>query len=150
MSEETSLQASFWLMIVLQTMGSVDMPGSGDRKMPSPRAYLATILIWSVLQVAADAGWDRPARVSAWLIVLSGMVFGPFGAKIVNLFTNVASAASGQGSGLAPSSGPATPQTSRTGQPLQRRGAPVTTPAGANMAPNSPPTITPPGADMAP
>lgn len=93
MNTESSVQASFWLMIVLQTIGSVDMPGKGQRKLPSPRAYLAVIIAWSVLQLAVDTGYDRAASAVGWVIVLAGMVLGPFGKLMVNLFNNAANLA---------------------------------------------------------
>lgn len=95
MDAVSSLQASFWLMVVIQTIGSVDMPGRGPRKMPSPRAYGATIVTWGVLVLIADAGGDRAgraAKVMGWVIVLAGMVLGPFGGVVSNLFTSVAGA----------------------------------------------------------
>lgn len=92
MNTDTSLQASFWLMVVLQTIGSVDMPGKGMRKMPSPRSYLAILIAWSVLQLGADAGYDRAANAVGWIIVLAGMVLGPFGQRIISVFNSAVSA----------------------------------------------------------
>jgi hypothetical protein len=100
--QATSLQASFWFMIVLQTLGSVDMPGRGPRKMPAPRAYAAIIVTWGVLQLAADMGGERAGRAAkavAWVIVLAGMVVGPFGSTVTNLLNSVAN-------NVAPSSTP--------------------------------------------
>lgn len=91
--QASSLQASFWVMIILQTMGSVDMPGKGPRKMPAPRAYAAIIVTWGVLQLAADMGGERAGRAAkamAWVIVLAGMVIGPFGNTVSNLLNSVA------------------------------------------------------------
>lgn len=90
MDYNNSLQASFWFMVLLQTIGSVDMPGSGPRKMPSPRSYLAIIIVWAVLQLLADTGKgrDRAASVAGWVIILAGAVSGPFGSKLNNLITS--------------------------------------------------------------
>lgn len=88
-------------MVALQTIGSVDMPGRGPRKMPSPRAYAAIIVTWGILQLIADAGGERAGRatkVTAWVIVLAGMVLGPFGATFVKFLNNTATS-------LAPSTG---------------------------------------------
>lgn len=101
MDQVNSLQASFWFMVVMQTIGSVDMPGRGPRKMPSPRAYAAIIVTWGILQLIADAGGERAGRatkVTAWVIVLVGMVLGPFGASFVGFLTNTANS-------LAPTAG---------------------------------------------
>lgn len=91
--QATSLQASFWVMIILQTIGSVDAPGRGPRKMPSPRAYAAIIVTWGILQLISDGGGERAGRAAkamAWMIVLVGMVLGPFGSALVNLLNSVA------------------------------------------------------------
>lgn len=95
MDNNNSLQASFWVMVILQTISSVDMPGRGPRKMPSPRSYGAIIVAWGVLQLVADAGGERAgraARIIGWVIVLTGLAVGPFGKVVTSLFTSVANA----------------------------------------------------------
>lgn len=97
MNDLNSLQTSFWLMVIIQTIGSVDMPGRGPRKMPSPRSYGAILIAWGVLITIADAGREGAARAATavgWVIVLAGMVLGPFGTTITSLFTSVANAVS--------------------------------------------------------
>lgn len=91
MNYEQSLQTSFWTMILVQTIGSVDMPGRGPRKMPAPRQYIAILLTWLVLQLASSvsAGAARATAAIGWLLVLVGLVLGPFGKQVVNLFTTV-------------------------------------------------------------
>ena len=42
MNTNAGLTASFWVTIILQTIGAVDLPGKGVRKMPSPRNYVLT------------------------------------------------------------------------------------------------------------
>lgn len=75
-------------MVLVQTIGSVDMPGSGPRKMPAPRQYIAILITWLVLQLVASigAGAARAAASVGWLLVLAGLVLGPFGKQVVNLF----------------------------------------------------------------
>jgi hypothetical protein len=92
MTPDDSLQASFWLMIFLQTLGAVDMPGSGNRKMPAPRQYVPVIITWSVLQLVSDTGANgaRAANAAGWVMVLAGAVLGPFGAKATNFLSSVA------------------------------------------------------------
>lgn len=87
-----SLQTSFWLMVAVQTIGSVDLPGIGPRKMPAPRQYVAIVVAWLVLNLAAgiSAGTERAAAALGWLIVLTGMVAGPFGEQVTSLFGDVA------------------------------------------------------------
>jgi hypothetical protein len=77
-------------MVVLQTMGSIDLPGKGPRKMPSPRAYVSIIVLFSTLHLIADAGAERAAAAMAWVTVLAGVVLGPFGTRLVNFFNTVA------------------------------------------------------------
>ena len=85
-----SLSASFWVMVIVQTIGAVDMPGSGPRKMPAPRQYVPVIIVWSGLQLFADTGRERAAGAAGWVMVLVGMVLGPFGNKLIGLLKAVA------------------------------------------------------------
>jgi hypothetical protein len=87
-----SLQTSFWVMVLIQSIGSVDMPGRGQRKMPSPRQYIAIVVTWTVLFLIAGVG-EGARRATAslgWLMVLAGMVIGPFGVRVIGLFNTVA------------------------------------------------------------
>lgn len=88
---EESLQTSFWTMILLQTIGSVDMPGRGARKMPAPRQYVAIVVTWLILQLIAgiSAGAQRATAATGWLLVLAGMVVGPFGQKAVGFLQTI-------------------------------------------------------------
>lgn len=88
--DNVSISSAFWLMVTLQTMGSLDMPGRGPRKMPAPRSYVAVIVLFSTLHVIADAGLERAAAAMAWVTVLVGMVKGPFGDKLSNFYNVVA------------------------------------------------------------
>lgn len=109
MNPDNQLAASFWLMVVLQTIGSVDMPGQGGRKMPAPGVYVPIVIVWSVLQLLSDAGLQRGARVAGWVTLLAGAVVGPFGTKAVGLLTG-ASKFYGTGPGVAGASATVTPQ----------------------------------------
>ena len=73
-------------MILLQTLGSTD----SKRPLPAPRVYMPVIIVWSGLTLAKDAGLERGARTAGWVMVLTGMVLGPFGARLVNFFNGVA------------------------------------------------------------
>ena len=66
------------------------MPGSGERKMPAPRSYVAIIVLFGTLHLIADAGAQRAASVMAWITVLVGLVKGPFGDKLTNFYNVVA------------------------------------------------------------
>lgn len=90
MNTETQLQASMWLMIATQTMGAMDLPGHGPRKLPAPKAYVATIILWAIFGLGADAGLDRPVVATSWVTVLAAMVIGPFGKTLTNFLGTVA------------------------------------------------------------
>lgn len=77
-------------MVGLQTLGSVDMPGKGARKMPAPRSYMAIIALFAILGVVADAGAARAASVAAWVTVLLGIIKGPFSNSLTSLINTVA------------------------------------------------------------
>jgi hypothetical protein len=86
----SSVIAAFWTMIFLNTIGSVDMPGKGERKMPSPRSYIASIALFGILGIVSDAGAQRAASYAAWGAVLISMVKGPFGNQLTNLLNAIA------------------------------------------------------------
>lgn len=102
---DAALQTSFWMMVLVQTIGSVDLPGSGARKMPAPRAYVAILVTWLILQLVADAGENarRAATALGWVLVLTGMVVGPFGQRFVSFLNAVASQFSNKATAAAPS-----------------------------------------------
>lgn len=89
-------------MILVQTIGSIDMPGSGPRKMPAPRQYVAILVTWLVLQLIAgiNASTARATAAIGWLLVLTGLVIGPFGKQVVNLFTVVSQRFGPAGTGI--------------------------------------------------
>lgn len=79
-------------MIIVQTIGSVDMPGYGQRKMPAPRQYVAIVVTWGVLQLVAGIGAQaaRAAAAIGWVLTLAGLVVGPFGKKFTSFLNTVA------------------------------------------------------------
>jgi len=91
MNPESQLNASMWLMIVIQTVGAIDIPGHGkpkkgengkllpERKLPAPKVYVATIVLWSIFGLIADAGQGKAAAMMSWVTTLTAMVIGPFG-----------------------------------------------------------------------
>lgn len=90
-------------MILVQTIGSVDMPGSGPRKMPAPRQYVAILVTWLVLQLVStiNQGAQKATAAIGWALVLTGLVVGPFGKQILSVFTTISEqfALAGQPSG---------------------------------------------------
>lgn len=91
MDDDRSIATALWTMIVIQTIGSVDLPGRGARKMPSPRAYVIIIVAMGTLQLMAEAGATKAAKALAWSAVVAGVVLGPFGARILNFINTVSS-----------------------------------------------------------
>jgi peptidoglycan/LPS O-acetylase OafA/YrhL len=88
---ERRLGATLLAAIALETIGAVD-PFTGRSQMPSPARYVATIVLWFVLGLAAQLG-ERMARVAgqlATLIVLTMAVLGPFGKRAVDFLNRVA------------------------------------------------------------
>lgn len=104
MNYDRQLQGSFWLMIALQTIGAIDMPGKGPRKLPAPRTYVAVIVLWSILGLVSDAGAAKAAAVMGWITVLTGAVVGPFGLTATNFLTTISSKF-----GVAPGGAPVSP-----------------------------------------
>lgn len=89
MNHNRQLQGSFWLMIAIQIIGAVDMPGKGPRKLPAPRAFVAPVILWAILGLIADAGAEAAAAAMGWVTVLVGAVVGPFGDVINNFLATV-------------------------------------------------------------
>lgn len=99
MNPRRTLQATFWSMIVLQTLGSVDLPGvpskgsplggAGTRKMPAPRAFVAVVVLWGILNLVAETGAGKAAARLSVLVLLTGAVLGPFGARAVGVLEGV-------------------------------------------------------------
>lgn len=87
MNDRRLLSSTFWAMLILQTVGSVDLPGLGPRKMPAPRQYVAIVVLWGILNMIADAGpsYARFASRLSVLVALTGAVAGPFGSRAVGL-----------------------------------------------------------------
>lgn len=87
-----SLQTSFWVMVLVQTIGSVDMPGRGARKMPAPRQYVAILVAWLILELFSGIGENtkRAATSIGWALVLAGLVVGPFGQRLSGFLQTIA------------------------------------------------------------
>lgn len=86
MNYDRQLHSSFFLMIAVQTIGSIDMPGKGKRKLPSPRAYVAAVIVWAILGLIPG----KAAAIMGWVTVLTAVVVGPFGKGVLNFFDTIA------------------------------------------------------------
>jgi hypothetical protein len=87
---DRTLSATFWAMVGLQTIGAVD-PLQGPRKMPSPRAYVAVVVLWTILHMLAEgsAKLARPAAALSVLTVIAATVIGPAGKTLVSFLNTV-------------------------------------------------------------
>lgn len=92
MNDRRLLSATFWAMVIVQTIGSVDLPGYGTRKLPSPKQYVAIVVLWGILNLVADAGpsYAKFASKLSALVLLTGAVAGPFGSRAIG-FLNLIS-----------------------------------------------------------
>lgn len=88
MNETAQVQASMWLMIVIQTLNAIDLPGHGKpgigpkghnrdnmvRQMPAPKTYVAIIVLWSTFGLLIDVGFGKAAAAFSWVVVLVALV----------------------------------------------------------------------------
>lgn len=93
MSDAKTVQNTLWIMILAQTIGSVDLPGQGARKLPSPRAYVAIIVLWTTLGAIAETRYSKLASRMSVALVITGAVLGPFGQRFVSFLKAIANLA---------------------------------------------------------
>jgi len=72
-------------MILIQTIGTVD----AKHKLPAPRQFVAVSVVWGILFLMADTAAKQIAARLAVLIVLTGMVVGPFGKVAVGFLNKI-------------------------------------------------------------
>lgn len=121
MNPRKVLNATFWAAVFIQTLGSVDVgPNAKEpkRKMPSPKVYLAIVIVWAVLGWVAQIS-DNLARAAAslgGLVVVTTLFvnvaqpgrFTVAGSRLVNFFNNISSSF---GSPASPGASDTTPPT---------------------------------------
>ena len=92
MNPDRTLNATFWAMVAVQTIGAVD-PVKGPRKMPSPRAYVAVVVLWTILHMVAEGSRSlaRPAAALSGLVVLAAVVLSPAGKTLLAFLDTVSS-----------------------------------------------------------
>ena len=97
MNKNAQLTATMWLMVIVQTIGALDLPGhvqkgapvgAKTRKLPAPRTYVAVAVLWSIFGLIADAGQAKAAVSMAWVTTLTAIVLGPVGATLVGTTKN--------------------------------------------------------------
>ena len=112
MSPERTVSNTFWAMVLVQTIGSVDIFTAGPRKMPAPRQYVAIGILWSILHMLAGSRFGKAAAHLSILVLVTGLVLGPFGPQFLAFLNYVsgrfslAPASPGGGASSAPSSAP--------------------------------------------
>lgn len=91
MSSEKKLRATLLAAIAITTIGAVDPFGKGHH-LPSPRQYLAIVVLWGSLGLVENVG----GRVSgaagnlSVLTLLAMAVLGPFGTTAIRFLEDTA------------------------------------------------------------
>lgn len=80
------IESTFFVMILIQTIGSIN----AKHKLPAPRQFVAVSVVWGILFLAADTAANKIAARLAVLIVITGMVIGPFGKVAVGFLNKIA------------------------------------------------------------
>ena len=83
MNPERTLSATFWGMVLVQTIGSTDIFTPGPRKLPAPKQFVAIGVLWAILHMAVGTRFERPAAQLSGLVLLTAMVLGPFGPQFL-------------------------------------------------------------------
>lgn len=124
MNPQRTVSNTFWAMVLVQTLGSVDIFTAGPRKMPAPRQYVAIATLWSILHMlAGSARYGRLAAHLSLLTLLTAMVLGPFGPQFLAFLNYVsaqfslAPASPGGGASSSPSSVPSPGPSTTAGTP---------------------------------
>ena len=115
MNPGRTLSATFWTMILVQTVGSTDIFTKGPRKLPAPKQFVALGVLWGIFHLFEGSRYGRLVASLSVLVVLTGMVLGPFGGvalgflKYVSTRFTLAPASAPDGGGGSPSASPSGP-----------------------------------------
>lgn len=77
--------ATFIAMITVQTVSSID----GQHRLPAPKKFVAIGTAWGVLFLMVDFGLGKVAARLSLLILLTGMVVGPFGRLTIRFLNTI-------------------------------------------------------------
>lgn len=83
---EQTIRTTFYTMMALQTIGSIDM----KHRLPAPRQYVAIIVLWVTFFLLAGTRLARSAAQLSVLALLTVLVIGPFGARLISFFEMIA------------------------------------------------------------
>jgi hypothetical protein len=97
MNPSQTVQSTLWAAVFIQTIGAVDPPGKGPRKLPAPGQYVAIFAAWSVLEFMASGSLAKGARAMSIVFLLVTLVLGSGGQRIIALMGSIASTYSNAG-----------------------------------------------------
>lgn len=80
------IESTFFVMLIVQTVGSIDT----KHRLPAPRQFVAVSVLWGILFLMADTAMSKLAARLSVLVVLTGMVIGPFGKVAIGFLNKVA------------------------------------------------------------
>lgn len=73
-------------MIAVQTIGSID----SKHRLPAPKQFAAISVLWGIFFLLAYTTLNRIAARLSVLVLLTGMVLGPFGKVAINFLRLIA------------------------------------------------------------
>lgn len=84
MNPGKTISATFWAMVVVQTIASADIFTQGPRKLPAPKQYVAIGTLWAIFHFLEETRYARLAAQLSVLVLLTGVVLGPFGGVLLS------------------------------------------------------------------
>jgi len=91
MNPSRTIHSTFWAMVTIQTIASTDIFTKGPRKMPAPKQYVAIGVLWAILHLFEGTRYARLAASLSVLVLLTGIVLGPFGGVLLGFLSYVGS-----------------------------------------------------------
>lgn len=102
MKPTRTVMGTYLAMTTVQTVGSID----SVHRLPAPKQFAAISVLWGILFLIADTGFGKLAARLSVLVLLTGMVLGPFGQVAVRFLNKVTNTFA-----ITPPSGQPTPAT---------------------------------------
>jgi hypothetical protein len=79
------ITGTFMAMIATQAVGSIDQ----KHRLPAPKQFAAIATLWGILFLLIDTGLGRLAARLSILVLVTGMVVGPFGTTAIRFLNTV-------------------------------------------------------------